>query len=458
MSNSSLLYYLDSKWGNRDVCPSLYEFQHSGVSSIVSATGSGSSWTGCFLNYSGASVDKIAVATSISETSSGAAEASLLNSLSIGDGLDLSKTNLKIDSSGIDLEDSTLIMDFSINAEVSSSVLFGSFEKNIQALGDGSSVLTSKGFNVGLTDRGHLFLQAANSNGDFLSTISETEISKRNVVAIEGKGGDVEISVLDLFNNSAKEESFNIGSNYITSPDYFYIGGSNEFYSSESGEDETSDITLHSFSILNGTHSEGDIIDFYKSSVGDVEVTTGSFQTVVKITGATETIVYNTGITGWDETLVQIGEEPTTRTFISGGYSNPTAGEVTEGELIQDVRSFASGNFAASYISEYGNIDDSDVGYNPTGDNAESILGLKTDLVSGITHYTTITETTTGTTPIFSTVRTPLTGNLNSISGTIVTYLSGVEQIFDPNTIEFGYTGESEGFKKDYLYYMGERL
>ena len=178
MSEESIKYSLSSVLGGYSDLEFCLDSEHS----VVEATGSGSFWTGYFPNLSPADDEYRNIALILNGTGSSKVDAiANSNNLIDNNGLSLMDTNLKIPLRDLDLSESSFILDFQMEGEVSSGILFGAFEKEVLLLPDSSYITGSKGYNFGITDRGHLFVQGFSLNSGFVEVFTDIELSERNV-------------------------------------------------------------------------------------------------------------------------------------------------------------------------------------------------------------------------------------------------------------------------------------
>ena len=212
----------------------------------------------------------------------------------------LSKSNLQI--TGTDLfpySNCSVILDFEFNGEASDCVLFGSLEKGSSTIND-EIITGARGFNFGITDRGKLFYQGFGRDGDFIYTSSELELSKRNIVSFSLGFNQLTMCRYDFLNQQIEKDDFTLDTSFIANNSGFYIGGSDQYFRGNNGFFETSDISLNSFALLSGYISPSTIFSLGSGMIGNyfnevVPATTDS-----RITGYDQTVVYKTGITGYD--------------------------------------------------------------------------------------------------------------------------------------------------------------
>ena len=126
------------------------------------------------------------------------------------EGFKLYENNIRIPTNNIDLSNSCFLADFSFTGAIESGILFGSYETEEVQLPDLSYITVNRGYNVGVTDRGHLFVNGASSNGSFVEVFQDIELSKRNVVSFGSQNNNFYISYFDFFKNKpiTKVKSF----------------------------------------------------------------------------------------------------------------------------------------------------------------------------------------------------------------------------------------------------------
>jgi hypothetical protein len=169
----------------------------------------------------------------------------------------LSASNIKVSTSTLSYNSLSAIFDFEFDTDnlVTGGVLFGSLDKTSQTI-NGEVVTGAKGYNFGITDRGHLFYQGFDKGGDFMYIASDIELSKRNIVSFSLGDDVLQISRFDYLNEKVQKHSFNIDTEFISNSDQFYLGGSNSFYRESDGDDTSFSGFLNEFALFSGFVAE----------------------------------------------------------------------------------------------------------------------------------------------------------------------------------------------------------
>jgi hypothetical protein len=460
MSNQSLQYILSKPLNKGDVSGFYYDFQDSGIEDTIDATGGYIDWTGYFSNqhplFEDYSYPAIAPYPAIALSATGfpftpqlAKEKAL--SFIDGNGLQLSSTNLKIEKNTTNFDGFSMILGFEFSGEVSNGILFGSFEKEEIQLPNNSYETGSKGFNLGVTDRGHLFVQGYSKKGQFAEIINK-ELTKKNYIGIGISRGNINVSIFDFFENKHFVKSINLGKEYISCPEYFYFGGSEQYYASENTHQTTFNGYINRILGLNEYLTTQDLFEATKGMVGDYTFVSGGSgsNTEQRVTG--ETITYKTGIIGYETIVTGTGEVLTGVPYITGQYSVTGSKNVVEGQKYES--NLYTGN---KYISEVGYLDPSLRGsYSPTGEDANSILGL-TDTGSSVSEYNLNTGTFYQYTGVELYGESPITGTLGEVSGVEYSYGINTTYYSIPDSSGVTFNINANNLKHDYIYYMGQR-
>ena len=375
---------------------------------------------------------------------------------------DLSKSTLRVDTPAVKYSSLSSVVDFQFNNEVSDSVIFGSLEK-ISTSVDGLVVTGSRGFNFGVNDRGKLFYQSFDRGGDFIYTANSIELSRRNIVGFSVGSNTLSLSRFDYLNHNLETETFNVDSSYIGNNTEFYLGGSNQYFrggtAGPSGEFRTSDISLNSFCLLSGyvapslefSIGSGLIGSFFESQTG---ATTKKI-----ITGYRQVTTFKTGITGYDYENTGSLNISTGRYMLTGGLTASSTASKFEGDVYFEYNTFEEGGVTTFNKEQVGLLHpDSGYQYVPSGDSAFSTLGLR-HVESQVQNYIE-RKGISGS----ATVGVKLygfrfqAGDLPDVSG--VTQIPLFETVEDRPALKASgvrLSGPSDLFKKDYVYYKGER-
>lgn len=454
MSNLALEYAAQQIIGSSSDLVAYYDFISP---SVVGLTSNGSIYTGAVINQLSTASTGEYIAYALGAT--GISEASAVNSgvaaLSGGANLDIS--NLKIENQNMSLNNMSCLIDFEWNGEVEDGVIFGCYDLFQENLG-GVDVTGSRGFNFGFDARGRLFFQSYSSKGQQIASFVGMELSKRNVISLSLNNGRIEMANYDLYDDSYQSYIYNLNSDYLSSVDEFYIGGTKEYFSTTGAVDLTIDGKICHLALLNKAYTPFVLKDLTSGFYSDYYLTTGTQTVTGTVTGFAETIVYQTGITGIE--MVQTGslivetggflysETTGTPTIISGA---------TEGHENYESRFLGNDFYSLSFDQRKGYIDESNVTYYPFGQRAEDTLGLTSGVVtvSGETIYTLTRVVETGTYPLYG--QQYLTGTLDIVSGITQTPLTGFTTGTTADQSGISFTGDLSDFKRNYIYYKGVR-
>lgn len=379
----------------------------------------------------------------------------------INDKADLSESNLQITGTEtVPYSNCSVIMDFEFNGEVNDCVLFGSLEKGSTTIND--QVITgAKGFNFGITDRGKLFYQGFGKDGDFIYTSSDLELSKRNIISFSLGFNQVTMCKYDFFNQQIDKDDFNVDTSYIANNEDFYIGGSNQYFRGTNGEFKTSNVSLNSFALLSGYISPNTIFGLGSGMIGNYFTSSEAATTETRITGYHQTTVYETGITGYDYEDTGSLNLSTGRGMLTGNFSYDSNTNTGEGDRYFVYRFFDVNQVTGFVKEEVGFLHpDSGYQYLPTGDtSAFDTLGLQ-DVEGAVAEYIEqrgISGAATISVQLFgSRIQ---TGVLDKISGVIQEPM--YETVIDtPKSNNSGIRMDVSGeyLKKDYIYYLGDRI
>ena len=230
----------------------------------------------------------------------------------VGDNANLMKSNLKVNTPSLDYSSLTALFDVQFSGAVDDGVLFGSLEKTSTTLND--EVITgAKGFNFGVNDRGKLFYQGFDARGDFIHTANSIELSRRNLIGFSINSNNLQISRFDYLNREIEQEDFLVDTSFIADNEEFYLGGSNTYFRGASGifgitsgEYKTFSGELNSFVLFSGFLPPTLMMGMGSGMLGDYSFTAGTPIEKQRITGYSQTVVYETGITGYTLSLIHI--------------------------------------------------------------------------------------------------------------------------------------------------------
>ena len=467
MSRSALEYSLDEVFGGNGRLLAFYDF--SGLSGRHMTSDFESQYTTIFENcdpavntgiLSGRVTDSLR--DSIAESKKFTTGIFLANNKA-----NLSGSNIMVSgTTDIPFSKTSTLFDFEFNGEVSDGILFGSLEKTSTTF-EGETYSGASGYNVGINDRGKLFYQGFGQNGDLIKTANSIDLSKRNVVSFSLGGNFLTIARYDLLNNQIQKEDFPINTSFISSNDEFYLGGSPQYFrggpNGPSGEFKTTDISLSSFCFFSGYIPSSAMFSMASGVVGDYFSDEGTATTKQQITGYLQTTVFKTGITGYDYQDTGSIYLSTGRYMRTGSFGD--AGTVASGE---GDRYFRYSLFNESGINIFNkeevgilhSANGSGYQYTPTGEDAFATLGLR-NIDEAVTEYLYEEFGSSGTATAEVTLYSAniLTGVLSEISGVIQTpqFQTVTASPATPTSgIRLG--GSSSLFKKDYIYYLGQRF
>ena len=379
----------------------------------------------------------------------------------------LSGSNIMVSgTTDIPFSKSSTLFDFEFNGSVSNGILFGSMKK-LSTEFEGEVYTGASGYNLGINDRGKLFYQGFNQNGDFIKTANSIELSKRNVVSFSVGSNSLSIARHDLLNNETQREDFVLNTNVISSNDKFYLGGAPEYFrggpNGPSGEFKTLDVSLNSFSLFSGYIPASEMLGMASGVVGDYFFNAGTAVTKKEITGYLQTTVFKTGITGYtfeDTGSIYIS---TGRYMRTGSFGNASTKNTGEGERYFVYNLFnESGvyNFNKEEVGALYTAGGSGYQYTPTGEGAFATLGLR-DIDVAVTEYAYEAFGSSGTPALEVTLygANEQTGVLSEVSGVIQTpQFRTVESVPALPTSGITMGGSASFFKKDYAYYLGHRF
>lgn len=467
MSQESIDYTLNTVFGTNKRLLVFYDFSRITLSGHVGIDNRGGG-----LNYGVIENCDPAVDTGVYSgvavglgTSVAAAKAFTTGTFIQGGKADLGKSNLEITgTNNLPYSTNSVMFDFEFNENVSDCVLFGSLEKTSTTLND-QVVTGAKGYNVGITKRGKLFYQGFSSKGDFIHTSSSIDLSKRNVIGFSVGNSNVSISRFDYLNNNIQTELFNVDTNYIAKNEKFFLGGSNQYYRGDSGQFQTSNISLNSFCLLSGYIPASALFSVGSGLVGDYFSDAGTNTFKKELTGYNQIPVYKTGITGYDyentgSLVIQTG-----RYMQTGNFFSQTSVNTGEGDRFFTYRSFddaLSASGLKSFVKEEVGYLHPNSGYQylPTGErSAFDTLGLQNveGAVSEYVEQRGISGAGTVSVKLFGSRF--LTGTLSGISGVIQqpAYQTVIDQPAIP-TSGVRMNVAANDFKKNYFYFLGERI
>ena len=372
----------------------------------------------------------------------------------------LSSSNLKVDASNLNFSSLTAIFDFEFDTSfpVTGGILFGSLDKTVETV-NGEVITGSKGYNFGVTDRGNLFYQGFDRGGDFIHVASDIELAKRNIISFSVDSDNVQISRIDYLNDNIHNQNFSVDTSFIANSDQFYLGGSNTRYNALNGDVTTFSGFLNEFALISGYISSEVVRTIGSGMIGEYFFSSGASTTREEVTGYSETIVYRTGITGYDFNVTGTLTISTGRDMQTGSSAEGVSQSVIEGDKYYKYYTLDNGDVKTFYKEEIGYLDLSSVyTYVPTGSGSFETLGIINVGANIATHVETEGVDSAGTVTMNLYESVIMTGTLNEISGVTQTALT--KSIDVPAIPVSGITlsGDSEAIKKNYIYYLGQRL
>ena len=380
-----------------------------------------------------------------------------------GNHADLRKSNLKVATPTLDYSNLSAIFDMQFTGVVEDGILFGSLEKTSTTLND-EVVTGAKGFNFGVNDRGKLFYQGFSKKGDFIHTASSIELSQRNAVSFAIGDNTAEISRFDYLTQTRQSESFVVDTNFIANNEEFYLGGSENYFregaDGPSGEFKTFTGQLNRFALFSGYIPPSALMLVGSGMLGDYFENPAATTQKDIVTGYTQTQVYKTGITGWEYGVTGTLEISTGREMLTGSIKAGDLTGIDEGDRYFGYYTLNNGDVKTVYKEEVGFLQTgSGYFYLPTGNGAFDTLGLR-PVTGEITPYTMTEGIKTGGSVVVNLYEsTPQTGVLEEISGIVQKpETQTVEEITGPPSSGVTMNGDSQLFKKDFLFFLEERI
>ena len=477
MSSDALNFSMQETYGSTDKLLIHYDFNTGVIASGVSAAQEGSYYWGYIPN--GIPANNTGLWSGKILDSQNASAAGAINRVT-GDFLSghrarLDDSNIEVNTAGaaeIDYDNLSAVFDMEFTGQVNDVVLFGSLEKTSTTI-NSVTYTGSKGFNFGVTKRGHLFYQGFDSDGDFIHTFKSAELSRRNIIAFSHGENDIGLHKIDILNG--RHDSEYVDRHHypkLVNSDSFFIGGSKNWYENPNSTQDgsyktstpTSSVYINSFVLLSGQAAPSSLFSLASGMLGDYSVETIPRTTKERLTGYQEEIVYKTGITGYDyqgtgNIALATGKYMFTGRFFGGSSTN-----TGEGDRYFIYRSFddaLSASGVRTFVKEEVGYLHSGSGYQylPTGEDAFATLGLQNveGAVSEYIEQRGISGAATVAVKLYGSQF--LTGVTSGISGIkqIPKYETTIErEAYDESGISI--LGNSSLFKKNFIYYLGERL
>lgn len=457
MSVEALNYVLIENLGSNQRLSAFYDFTYS--SSEDNVEGAGSSFTG--IQKNSALVNDSSLHTGFLSNVVSSTESEITGQIPStlqGDKLNLTYSNFQVPLDGLNANKISTIIDFEFNdGNINDGILLGSFDTGSELIGGVNEVKNSEGFNIGVTDRGHLFCQTYGSEGDSVTVMNSLELSKRNVIGVSVDEDILTMSHFDYLNNIVSYIDIAIEPNFTSKDSLLNFGGSDVYFRSTDNTTKTFSGNINNLAIFSGYFEPEFLKDLGEGIVSDYAYT-GATETIEqRVTGYSETIVYRTGITGYDYVSTGTLEIITAREEFTGSITSASDETKVEGERYYKYYTLNNGDIQTFYKEELGKLhSDSGYVYYPTGEDAYDTLGLN-DVSESISAYTETTGIIQGTISIDLFGKTPLTGVLSEVSGVTQTPLEESYSKFSLAVSGTNLLEDSEYFKKNYIYYLGDR-
>ncbi len=454
MSDTSLKFKMEENLSTRRLS-AFYDF---GLSDDeVDILGNSSEFTGVCLNSqitNSPSLHKAFVLPSYGTSELIAGQS--LSGVLAGNKMNLNSGNLEIPFEGLNSNNISFLIDFEFEGDVNNGILFGCLNKGPETINLIDSEVSS-GFNIGVTDRGNLFCQTLSADGDSIAVLSNLELSKRNLIGVSIFGSSLQLGYFDYFNDLVSSITVPVNKEYISNSDRFFIGGSEKYFDSTSHSTPTFSGYINSLALFSGYLDLQFLKDVGESTLSSYQFTAETSEVFTRVTGYDQSIVYKTGITGYDYESTGTLSIATGREYVTGSFSLDSSSEKKEGERYYKYYTLNNGQTETFYKEELGQLhSNSGYAYYPTGEAAYDTLGLN-DISESIQTYTEVSGIEQGTATIDLYNKTPLYGTMSDVSGVITT--TGFENytIVTPASSGVSFDQDSEDFKKNYIYYLGGR-
>jgi hypothetical protein len=470
MSEKALNAILLNSLGSNQRLSALYDFEGASALSIGFVTGPDGNVTGTYPNsiYS----NQPSLHTGFLLGATGINNSAVINkatdifdsSSSLGDKLDLTYGNFQVPLNGLNAADMSVIIDFEFqDGNIDDGIILGCFKTGSTVISS-NEIRHSQGFNIGVTDRGHLFCQTYSDRGDSIKVASSIELSKRNLIGVSVDRDIINVSHFDYFNSLTQEVEVRVSEEFVdneairlVSPDSLslYFGGSDTYFRSTDNKTATFSGSLHGLAIFSGFIDPLFLKELGEGLIGSYFENAAVETSAERVTGYSQTIVYKTGITGYNYNSTGTLEIITGREEFTGSISLTSSESRSEGERYYKYYTLNNGGVKTFYKEELGKLhSNSGYIYYPTGEGAYDTLGLN-DVSESIQTYAEVTGITQEKITIDLYGKTPLTGVLSEVSGVTQTALTETVTFVEPASSGVNLTENSDGFKKNYIYYMG---
>lgn len=458
MSDKGLYFKLQESLGSNQRLSAFYDFTFNSSAEDNVEGNSSTSFTGVQTNSTYANDSSLHTGFLLGSVSSDENNAIVKASGALeGDKLNLISGNFQVPLDGLNANNISALIDFEFaDGDVDDGIIMGCLKTGEETI-DSFDIETSEGFNIGITDRGHLFCQTFGPNGDSIDVLHSVELSKRNLIGVSAAESFITLSSFDYFNNLVKSIEIPVDKNYIDSTSVLNFGGSDTYFRSTNNQTTTFSGSLNNLAIFSGYMEEEFLKNLGEGILGDYSFTAGSTTTEQRVTGYSQTIVYKTGITGYDYVSTGTLEIITGREEFTGSITSTSDGSKVEGERYYKYYTLNNGSVETFYKEELGKLhSDSGYIYYPTGEDAYDTLGLN-DVSESISAYTEVTGMTQDKITINLFGKTPLTGTLSEVSGVTQVALEESYDVSTPASSGVILGGDSADLKKNFIYYMGGR-
>lgn len=454
MSDQALYAKLIQGFGNNEKLAAFYDFDKN----TTGVYGASTDYTGVFFNSSYSNIPNKHKCYIEGSQSTSAYDALSKTFLITGSSKNLTSGAYKIDLEELNANNISAIIDFQFDGEIQEGVLFGSFVTGQETFQDQIEQVSS-GYNIGVTERGHLFCQTLKPEGNSIEVLTNIELSKRNVVGISSLGSSIIVSRFDYLNDIVESVECSTDVNLTYNDSSIYLGGTEAFYKNDpifSGH-------LNNFALFSGFIDPVFLKELGEGVVGDYSFTAESSESVFRVTGYDQTVIYRTGVTGYEYPVTGTLTLETGREMFTGSFASSSSEDKKEGERYYKYYTLNNGDSETFYKEEIGQLhSNSGFIYHPTGENAYDTLGLN-DISESIQTYAEVSglarrgHGTTDSLSINLHGKTALTGTLSEVSGILETARSEETFTIIPASSGVELADDSEFLKKDYIYYMGGR-
>lgn len=318
----------------------------------------------------------------------------------------------------------------------------------------GSSGTYGRGFNIGINDRNQLFFQGVDfEEGPYVITADSFELANKNLCSVSIDPYNVTFAYYDLPSDVVYQQTKLTNSRIenILSSEKFYIGGSNVYY-----KEAAFSGYIDELAVLSGDYSPSILKSIISGFVCNETINTGASGFSTIITGVENTLIQETGITGY--TLIQTG----TKTLYTTGYFFETVTNISVTNIsVDDGYRYLTGYSLVNgfaYNEELGFLYENDL-YQTTGDSAHATLGLVDHIEIIKSGQRTVLQykvKETGSLPLYQI--SPLTGFIGP-TGVSTNPLTSQVYIAGSTGYSFEFIPSiMEDYRQDYLYYLNERI